>query len=133
MWLGGKSARTISSETGTSICTVYRWIRRWREEGNVDSRPYRGKRRCYKVTSLPSGSEPSLTISRHLDLHYSFVPVYHFLKNPTWFKFSRQYRSSVVFAPGRERQCVFRYTEPLLKWHQHSGTNKNKWRKLWSW
>ncbi|KAK8388469.1 hypothetical protein O3P69_020451 [Scylla paramamosain] len=49
------------------------------------------------------------------------------------FKFSRQYRSSVVFAPGRERQCVFRYTEPLLKWHQHSGTNKNKWRKLWSW
>ncbi|KAG7162359.1 putative homeodomain-like HTH_23 containing protein 1 [Homarus americanus] len=45
MWLSGMSARSISYETGASICTVYRWIRRWQEEGTVDTRPYRGRPR----------------------------------------------------------------------------------------
>lgn len=45
LWLRGKSARQIALETGASLCTVYRWVRRWQEEGNVETRPYRGRSR----------------------------------------------------------------------------------------
>lgn len=40
MWLGGSSARVISHATGISVSTVHRWVRRWREEGTVETRPY---------------------------------------------------------------------------------------------
>lgn len=40
MWLEGLSARTISMETGVSMSTVYRRVRRWREGGTVATRPY---------------------------------------------------------------------------------------------
>ncbi|KAK3875538.1 hypothetical protein Pcinc_019587 [Petrolisthes cinctipes] len=40
MWLEGTSARDISIKTGISISTIHRWVRRWREEGTVDTRSY---------------------------------------------------------------------------------------------
>lgn len=43
MWLNGASARGISSHTGASISTVYRWIRRWHDEGTLQTRPYCGR------------------------------------------------------------------------------------------
>lgn len=83
MWLEGKSARAISLETGISICTVYRWIRRWREEGNVDIRPYRGKYRCNAMSPLLLTSYSSQLIKHFLDTHYTLAPMYHF-KPSTW-------------------------------------------------
>lgn len=43
MWVGGQSARTIAQATGASVSTVYRWIRRWEQEGNIHTRPRTGK------------------------------------------------------------------------------------------
>lgn len=40
LWLGGASARAISHQTGASLSTVYRWVRRWQEEGTVETKPY---------------------------------------------------------------------------------------------
>lgn len=40
MWIKGSSARVISHATGISVSTVHRWVRRWREEGTVDTSPY---------------------------------------------------------------------------------------------
>ncbi|KAG7162400.1 Glutamate receptor ionotropic, kainate 1-like 1 [Homarus americanus] len=45
MWLTGMSARQISRKSGASVTTVYRWIRRWQEEGTVATRPYRRRPR----------------------------------------------------------------------------------------
>lgn len=44
LWLTGSSAMDISRQTGLSLSTIYRWIRRWEEERAMDNR--RGRRRC---------------------------------------------------------------------------------------
>lgn len=38
LWLTGMAARDIATETGTSLSTVYRWIRRWEKEGTLATR-----------------------------------------------------------------------------------------------
>lgn len=43
MWRAGFSARAISLKCGTTITTVCRWIRRWINEGHVNSRFREGK------------------------------------------------------------------------------------------
>lgn len=40
LWLAGLSVREISFHMHVSITTVYRWVRRWQEEGSVETRPY---------------------------------------------------------------------------------------------
>lgn len=45
MWLTGMSSRAIARETGKSVTTVCRWIRRWRQDGNVNTRPRCGRPR----------------------------------------------------------------------------------------
>lgn len=48
MWISGMSARAIAQETGTSVTTVCRWIQRWRQEGNVNTKTRSG-RPCKKM------------------------------------------------------------------------------------
>lgn len=38
LWLAGMSVRTIARVTGSSMTTVWRWVNRWRNEGNICSR-----------------------------------------------------------------------------------------------
>lgn len=45
MWQNGIPVRNISSRTGASVTTVYRWVRRWQEEGTVQTKAYRRKPR----------------------------------------------------------------------------------------
>lgn len=45
MWMAGMSSRAIARETGKSVTTVCRWIRRWRQNGNVNTRPRCGRPR----------------------------------------------------------------------------------------
>ncbi|MPC77728.1 hypothetical protein E2C01_072192 [Portunus trituberculatus] len=40
LWLRGASAMAISQQTGVSLSTVYRWVRRWHEEGTVEARSF---------------------------------------------------------------------------------------------
>lgn len=40
MWQEGCTTRDISQTTGISISTIHRWIRRWRDEGTVETRKY---------------------------------------------------------------------------------------------
>lgn len=54
MWQQGSSARVISQATGISVSTVHRWVRRWREEGTVNTRPY-------NYTKLRFNSPPPYT------------------------------------------------------------------------
>lgn len=49
MWAGGMSARAIAQETGASVTTICRWIRRWRKEGHLNTKPRRGRPRKNKV------------------------------------------------------------------------------------
>lgn len=57
MWVGGQSARSIARETGASVSTVYRWIRRWEQEGNVHTRPRVGKYHlCFWGKKVVSGA-----------------------------------------------------------------------------
>lgn len=44
MWLEGFSARTISMQTGVSMSTVYRRVRRWREGRMEATRPYQTRK-----------------------------------------------------------------------------------------
>ena len=39
LWRHGMSLRTIARHTGSSVTTVYRWIRRWQQEGHINTRP----------------------------------------------------------------------------------------------
>lgn len=45
LWVEGWSVRFIAQHTGTSVTTVYRWIRRWEREGNVETRNMSGRPR----------------------------------------------------------------------------------------
>lgn len=51
MWVSGVAVRDIAIRNGTSATTVYRWIRRWQREGNVDTRPRTGRPRNFISTS----------------------------------------------------------------------------------
>ena len=46
MWQKGIPIRNISNRTGSSVTTVYRWVRRWQEQGTVEAKPYRRKPRA---------------------------------------------------------------------------------------
>lgn len=46
MWVGGMSARAIAQATGASTTTVSKWIRRWKRDGNVSTRPRPGRPCC---------------------------------------------------------------------------------------
>lgn len=39
MWLQGVAARDIARLTGVSLTTVYRWVRRWEDQGTVQCHP----------------------------------------------------------------------------------------------
>lgn len=41
MWMTGMSFRAIALATGASVSTVYRWIHRWKLEGNVNTKFHR--------------------------------------------------------------------------------------------
>lgn len=47
LWETGMSARDIARDTGSSVTTVYRWIRRWREERNLKTRRRTGRPRTF--------------------------------------------------------------------------------------
>ncbi|KAG7162342.1 Glutamate receptor-like 27, partial [Homarus americanus] len=39
LWVGGRSIREIAEQTNVSVTTVYRWIKRWQNQGNVNNIP----------------------------------------------------------------------------------------------
>lgn len=47
MWVEGLSVRMIAQQTGTSVTTVYRWIRRWQQEGHVENKTRSGRPRLH--------------------------------------------------------------------------------------
>ncbi|KAG7162328.1 putative Glutamate receptor-like 76 [Homarus americanus] len=38
LWMDGMSNRVIARATGCSVTTVWRWIKRWKREGNVNTK-----------------------------------------------------------------------------------------------
>lgn len=45
MWVEGVPTRMIAQETGISVTTICRWVKRWQREGNVHTRRKRGRPR----------------------------------------------------------------------------------------
>lgn len=86
LWLGGASARSVSQQTGASLSTVYRWIRRWQEEGSVRTRPFhKGKlktlwceqsneRNMKKIRTPESSTWQGLFLPRRTRLHSLVSP-----------------------------------------------------------
>lgn len=64
MWMAGMSSRAIARETGKSVTTVCRWIRRWKQDGNVNTKPRCGRPRLREKRRREEEVEVS---SRH---HY---------------------------------------------------------------
>ncbi|XP_068228604.1 probable glutamate receptor [Palaemon carinicauda] len=80
MWYQGMSARRISYETGLSTTTVYRWIRRWQEEGNVctksrSGRPRNEAKQMVAQYIVLSGKNKSLTTDELRDIMSYFQSV----------------------------------------------------------
>ena len=69
LWASGMPVRDIAVRSGTSVTTVYRWIRRWQREGHVNTRPRNSRLLLaatlhpHKQLSLPGHALPSLTAS----------------------------------------------------------------------
>lgn len=86
MWMEGKSVRAISQETGSSLPTVHRWLRRWQREGTVETRTYsvRRHRRTSQSSSLIGDSSKKynsrLTGKSLPDFHFSAATTnrYHY-------------------------------------------------------
>uniref|UniRef100_A0A0P4WAP5 Insertion element IS150 protein InsJ-like helix-turn-helix domain-containing protein n=1 Tax=Scylla olivacea TaxID=85551 RepID=A0A0P4WAP5_SCYOL len=60
LWASGMPVRDIAVRSGTSVTTVYRWIRRWQREGHVNTRPRSGRP---PVSTTPTHNLPPLTNS----------------------------------------------------------------------
>lgn len=71
MWLMGVSSRVISHATGISVSTVHRWVRRWREEGTVETRPYRRESKPPPPPPSPSPPPPSPSLPQPPHSFYS--------------------------------------------------------------
>ncbi|MPC93235.1 hypothetical protein E2C01_088358 [Portunus trituberculatus] len=69
LWASGMPVRDIAVRSGTSVTTVYRWIRRWQREGHVNTRPRNSRLllaatlQSHKQVSLPGHTLPSLAAS----------------------------------------------------------------------
>ncbi|KAG7162293.1 putative Glutamate receptor-like 74 [Homarus americanus] len=77
MWVEGMSLRAIARETGASVTTVYRWVHRWQQEGNVNTKP-RGHKplvthRDLDLANIPEVMHQSSTTS----LDYTSLQCYH--------------------------------------------------------
>ena len=57
LWASGMPVRDIAVRSGTSVTTVYRWIRRWQREGHVNSKT----RNCRLV--VPATPSPHKQLS----------------------------------------------------------------------
>lgn len=96
LWLTGASAMTISNHLRVSLSTVYRWVRRWQEQGTVKTKPYRKRcnisqcvrlkvkgcsliKRTFFEHSLPNFNGPLGTLSGVSHKHISplFISHYH--------------------------------------------------------
>lgn len=51
LWLAGLSVREVSCHMRVSVTTVYRWVRRWQEEGTVKTRSYR-RASCFNLSKF---------------------------------------------------------------------------------
>ncbi|XP_045102571.1 uncharacterized protein LOC123498994 [Portunus trituberculatus] len=60
LWASGMPVRDIAVRSGTSVTTVYRWIRRWQREGHVNTRPRSGRP---PVSTTPTQNLSPLTNS----------------------------------------------------------------------
>lgn len=78
MWMDGSSAHVISRTTGISVSTVHRWIRRWREECSIETRPYTYNRKW--ITPI-SYTYTRFTLSANLlHKHLCSLPLCYFLR-----------------------------------------------------
>lgn len=66
MWVSGMSLRAIARQTGASVTTVYRWIRRWQREGHVFTRTRGCKQRAWNTQTIAHHENACQTTGRDL-------------------------------------------------------------------
>lgn len=57
LWVAGLTTREVSEQTGASVSTVHRWVRRWQDTGTVRAKPISGRptigvRKMYKLPAV---------------------------------------------------------------------------------
>lgn len=70
LWVAGLAARDIAKEAGTSLSTVYRWIRRWEKEGTLATRSQCGRRIYVRRTGEYDGVIANTFIRHHLSKNH---------------------------------------------------------------
>lgn len=76
LWVAGFAARDIAKETGTSLSTVYRWIRRWEKEGTLVTRSQCDRRIYVRRTWEYDGAIVNTFIRHHLRKNHFINHVY---------------------------------------------------------
>ncbi|KAK3875535.1 hypothetical protein Pcinc_019584 [Petrolisthes cinctipes] len=60
-WQEGCSSRDISQASGISLSTVHRWVRRWREEGTLDTKKYYSRQWASPLAAAAAATSYSYT------------------------------------------------------------------------
>lgn len=102
LWLGGESARSISQQTGASLSTVYRWIRRW-QEGSIYTKPYHRRLRNVHVAD-----NQNLITAQRKNAHFTATGE---VRSPECVPLSYLLQPTAINNQGipvtqRERQCT---------------------------
>lgn len=136
LWLIGMPARIISLYTGISIRTVSRWIRRWQEEGHVETRSSQS-RSIFSQNNFYTIHDTLLALytekhSLFLQLPEQFLLPYFFLTDELH-KYSiltsysasqrttrdRPKASVSMISDARKKKCDRLLYHQLTVWHQH--------------
>lgn len=129
LWVKGNSARSIAKETGTSVTTVYRWIRRWRHGGVVENKPRCGRPRVTSKeediailrTACARSQLSSINIKSHLNLRCSPKTVLRRIRERKILKIKHLNHSAFpTFCRNSEhhlclRSVGYRLTSPVLR------------------
>lgn len=95
MWLDGMSVKETAHLTGASVSTVYRWIRRWREEGTVESKKYHGGRHSTSWKEMMSvttmNQTPKLNVYHPLLMYPNPKAVDHNIQESAFHKLTNLY------------------------------------------
>lgn len=129
LWVKGNSARSIAKETGASVTTVYRWIRRWRHGGVIENKPRCGRPRVTSKeedfailrTACARSQLSSINIKSHLNLRCSSKTVLRRIREREILKIKLLNHSAFpIYCNNNEhymylRSVGYRLTSPLAQ------------------
>lgn len=121
----GMSARDISSVTGISLNTIYRWLRKWREDGLVERLLYyRMSHQSVMVNETAEATNVHLVSSRTNDsVPHTFKPA---MKVNTDYKFMTFYDDPFLKSNEHKKHSIASAYMKMF-WLLSNNPNKHYW------